>query len=79
MQAYRAGSDLYELKPTTHPATTSREENVPVVRADKLRHDAAMSNDITSSVLVDGFVYGFDLREMQASGGRPSRQSSQGR
>ena len=32
-----------------------------------------MSNDIASSVLVDGFIYGFDLREMQAAGRRPSR------
>lgn len=73
MQAYRAGSDLYELKPTTQPATAPSEEKVPAVRADRIRHDAGMSNDIASSVLVDGFVYGFDLREMQASGGRTSR------
>ncbi|MDB5292970.1 MAG: outer rane biosis protein BamB, partial [Phycisphaerales bacterium] len=42
-------------------------------RIKRVRHDAQMSNDVASSVLVDGFVYGFDLRDMQASGGRPSR------
>lgn len=70
MQAYRAGSDLYVLK-----AGIPREKNgdVPGCTAERVRHDPQMSNDIASSVLVDGFVYGFDLREMQASGGRPSR------
>ena len=31
------------------------------------------SNDTASSVLVDGYVYGFDLREAQAKAQRPSR------
>lgn len=32
-----------------------------------------LSNDICSSVVVDGYVYGFDLREAQAKTHRPSR------
>jgi outer membrane protein assembly factor BamB len=69
-QAYRAGSDLYELE-----AGSPADENggVPGCTIKRVRHDASMSNDIASSVLVDGNVYGFDLREMQAAGGRPSR------
>ena len=69
-QAYRAGSDLYELK-AAGPAEGNG--GVPGCKIKRVLHDASMSNDIASSVLVDGFVYGFDLREMQAAGGRPSR------
>ena len=32
-----------------------------------------MSNDVCSSVLVDGFVYGFDIRDVQSKPHRPSR------
>lgn len=46
---------------------------MPGVAVKRVRHDAQMSNDVASAVLVDGFLYGFDLREMQASPGRPSR------
>jgi outer membrane protein assembly factor BamB len=72
MHAYRAGSDLYVLK-----AGIASEKNgdVPGCTVERVRHDPQMSNDIASSVLVDGSVYGFDLREMQASPGRPSRGS----
>jgi outer membrane protein assembly factor BamB len=73
MQAYRAGSDLYELEAAATGDTNGPVgEGVPGCRIKPVRHDAQMSNDIASSVLVDGFIYGFDLREMQASGGRPS-------
>lgn len=69
IQAYRAGADLYELEaePPKH------DTGVPGCRIKRIRHDAGMSNDVASSVMIDGFVYGFDLRDMQASGGRPSR------
>ena len=70
MQAYRAGSDLYVLEAG---AQGENNDGVPVCRIKRVRHDPQMSNDVASSVLVNGFVYGFDLREMQAAGGRPSR------
>jgi outer membrane protein assembly factor BamB len=38
-----------------------------------VRTDKQMSNDVASSVLVDGYVYGFDLREIQSRRQRPSR------
>ncbi len=38
-----------------------------------IRSSLTMSNDIFSSVLLDGAVYGFDLREAQAKTHRPSR------
>src|SRR5205085_1704755 len=93
MQAYRAGSDLYELKSAQQTSslsqgrqqtplradasspvgegggegssgsppkpTSTAPDDLPLIRAEKLRHDTTMSNDIASSVLVDGFVYGF--------------------
>lgn len=58
---FQAGSELLEL--TSDPAQ-------PVRMIGKSR---LMSNDIFSSVLVDGAVYGFDLREAQAKAHRPSR------
>lgn len=70
-QAYRAGSDLYVLE--VAPPADGEEGGVPRVAARKVRHDAPLSNDVASSVLVGGFVYGFDLREMQAAPGRASR------
>ena len=38
-----------------------------------VRTDKQMSNDVASSVLVGGYVYGFDLREIQSRRQRPSR------
>lgn len=59
MQAYRAGSDLHELEADS-------------TRIKRLRHDAQMSNDVASSVLVNGYVYGFDLHDQQTIRGHPS-------
>jgi hypothetical protein len=36
-------------------------------------HSREMSNDVCSSVLVDGCLYGFDLRDPQSKAHRPSR------
>lgn len=59
MQAYRAGSDLYELQADS-------------TQIKRLRHDAQMSNDVASSVLVNGYLYGFDLHDQQTVRGHPS-------
>ena len=69
-QAYRAGAVLFELEAGS-PA--GKNGGVPGCKIKRVRHDAAMSNDIAASVLVDGFIYGFDLHEMQVAPGRPSR------
>jgi len=58
---FQAGSELLEL---------TGNEDSPVRTAWKSR---LMSNDIFSSVLVDGAIYGFDLQEAQAKTHRPSR------
>ncbi len=58
---FQAGSELLELTgDAEHPLKTVWKSNL-------------MSNDIFSSVLVGGALYGFDLREAQAKVHRPSR------
>jgi outer membrane protein assembly factor BamB len=58
---FRAGSELLEL-------TGRADGPLRTLWKSKL-----MSNDIFSSVLVDGALYGFDLREAQAKAHRSSR------
>ena len=69
MQPFQGGSDLYMLEAASNRDTPQ----VPGCRLKAIRHDPQMSNDVASSVLVGGHVYGFDLREIQASRHRPSR------
>ena len=69
MQAFQGGSDLYILEATP-------DRNMPQgagCRLKPVRRDPRMSNDVASSVLVAGHVYGFDLREIQTRRHRPSR------
>ena len=42
---------------------------------ERVWQSPTMSNDVSSSVFVDGFVYGFDLAEAQSKAHRPSRGS----
>jgi hypothetical protein len=58
---FQVGSQLLKL-------SGGQGASVVSVRQSKL-----MSNDVASSVLVDGHIYGFDLRETQTKPGRPSR------
>ena len=70
MQPFRAGSDLYVLEAVV-TGTKAREDSSCQIRL--VRHDPQMSNDVASSVLVNGHVYGFDLRAIQTNPSRPSR------
>jgi len=70
MQAFRAGSDLYMLEAT--PSAAGGDAG-PACRIKRVRQDAQMANDVASSVLVDGLVYGFDLHDTQTTRGRPAR------
>lgn len=58
---FHAGSELLEF---------TDDESSPVRTVWK---SPLMSNDILSSVLIDGALYGFDLRDAQAKTHRPSR------
>ncbi len=59
---FRAGSQLLEL-------SASAEND----RIQTVWDSAVLSNDVVSSVLVDGHIYGFDLFEAQSKTHRPSR------
>jgi len=58
---FRDGSQLLRL--TAGPQAT----------ATVLRQSPKLSNDVFSSVLFEGHVYGFDLKDVQAKAHRPSR------
>ncbi len=58
---FRDGSKLYELKLDPEPS------------AELIRQSRVLSNDVFSSVLVDGAVYGFDVKDAQAKLQRTTR------
>ena len=59
---FRAGSHLLEI-------VKSGED----FRLSTVYKSRSMSNDVASSVLIDGKLYGFDLRDVQSKVHRPSR------
>lgn len=63
---FRAGS--YVLNLSALGGTAPGEPTVQTVWRSKL-----MSNDVCSSVCVDGFIYGFDIFDVQSKTHRPSR------
>jgi outer membrane protein assembly factor BamB len=65
---FHAGARTYRLESSgAAPAKGGQ------IEAVETWHNEKMSNDTASSVLVDGCVYGFDLRDPQARPHRPSR------
>ena len=86
MQPFHAGSDLYMIEEVPRKGTApifgpAKMGLSPLTAASErsdyrlklVRHDEKMSNDVASSVLVGGYVYGFDLHDIQTSRHRPSR------
>jgi outer membrane protein assembly factor BamB len=73
----RQGERLREGEAPAEPIETKKHDPLPPedheCRLKLVRTDKQMSNDVASSVLVDGYVYGFDLREIQSRRQRPSR------
>jgi outer membrane protein assembly factor BamB len=61
---FRSGAEMYRLEAA---------EDLSSVNAARVWSSRDFSNDILSSVLVDGFVYGFDIRDIQAKAHRPSK------
>ena len=47
--------------------------NTPDQQLETVWRSKKMSNDVCSSVLVDGHIYGFDIRDVQSKTHRPSR------
>ena len=67
---FRGGSEMYRIEPQD---PDHREADPLAVKATRVWFSRRMSNDVASSVLVDGNVYGFDLRDIQSKLHRPSR------
>ncbi len=65
--------DLWISSPFQGGSQLLRLTAQPERPVEHVRSSLTMSNDIFSSVLVDGAVFGFDLREAQAKTHRPSR------
>jgi len=66
---FRWGAAMYELS----VQTPEDADNTSGLAAQRIWHSDRMSNDVASSILVDGYVYGFDLRDIQSKARRPSR------
>ena len=62
---FRSGSQLLKL--------SENEGENGECSVESVWRRSVMSNDVASSVLVDGFLYGFDLRDPQSKTHRPSR------
>ena len=67
---FRGGSEMYRIDLDQREA---EEGEPPGASATRVWFSRQMSNDVASSVLVDGYVYGFDLRDIQSKAQRPSR------
>jgi outer membrane protein assembly factor BamB len=63
-RSFRGGAEMYRLEAAEDPSS---------LNAARVWSSRDFSNDILSSVLVDGFVYGFDIRDIQAKAHRPSK------
>ena len=62
---FRSGAEMYRLR--------TDGESGSEIKASREWSRRDFSNDIVSSVLVEGFVYGFDIRDIQAKANRPSK------
>jgi hypothetical protein len=65
---FRSGADLFQLE-----LSPTEPDRPPQIRGRRVWHSGELSNDVASSVLWDGYVYGFDLRDIQSKLRRPSR------
>ena len=63
---FRAGANAYQL-------AWDRDIDPPRIRSTSLWHNEQFSNDVISSILAGGAVWGFDLRDPQSKAHRPSR------
>jgi len=65
---FRSGSELLEIAPTE-----ASDKSKHPFQFKKIWKNRDLSNDVTSSVLVDGHIYGFDIFDAQSKVQRPSR------
>lgn len=71
---FRAGAKCYKLMTNSHGADDQSEsDNVEPMVPKLVWETPKFSNDVVSSVLVGGRLYGFDLKDAQSRIDRPSR------
>ena len=63
---FRSGSKLFEI-------IDAEDGSEDALRLRNVYKSETMSNDVASSVLVDGALFGFDIRDVQSKVHRPSR------
>ncbi len=61
---FQSGAECFRLH---------KEESTPTLTMTTAWYNRKFSNDTASSLLIDGHIYGFDLRDVQAKAHRPSR------
>ncbi len=70
---FKSGAECYKLELADQDAAETSQDKPPKLNVTNAWFSREMSNDTASSVVVDGHVYGFDLRDVQAKAHRPSR------
>ncbi len=68
-EPFRAGSTLLKIPDVSSDSPAGE----PIPTIETVWKSKLMSNDVLSSVLVDGYVYGFDILDAQSKTQRPSR------
>lgn len=70
---FRSGSELLGLPPELATTKGSSKFVIQDLNLKKVWKNRDLSNDVMSSVLVDGHIYGFDIYDAQSKTHRPSR------
>ncbi len=69
---FQAGSRLLRLVDESGKPNGTDGDEWPTLKVESVWQSKVMSNDVASSVLVDGHLYGFDLKDVQSKPHRPS-------
>lgn len=67
---FRSGSQLLSI---SEAVATDADAPTDSLKLTTVWKERSLSNDVTSSVLVDGYLYGFDIFDAQSKTHRPSR------
>lgn len=69
---FRSGAKLFRIS-EHEKEKTEKDKPVGELAVKSVWENLKFSNDVASSVLLDGYVYGFDLKDAQSRLNRPSR------
>jgi hypothetical protein len=71
---FRSGAKLFRIsEQEKDQKEKEKEKPVGELAVKTVWENLKFSNDVASSVLLDGYVYGFDLKDAQSRLNRPSR------